>query len=291
MLEARLELDARATLGEGPCWDARASRLHWVDIEGCALHRYDPATGRDEVRALGRMPGAVVPRRSGGLLLAMQDGLRALDPETGEWTTLADPEEGDPEMRFNDAKCDPAGRFWAGSMAISAEAGRGSLYVLDAALRLERKLDGLAISNGLAWSPDERILYHIDSPTHRVTAFDYERETGRISAPRVAVTIPDGMGDPDGMTIDVEGMLWIALWGGSAVARWDPGSGALLERVELPVSQVTCCAFGGAELDTLYITSARSRLTEAQLASEPLAGGLFSVRPGVRGFPAVEFAG
>jgi len=291
IIETHLELDAKATLGEGPCWDARRQSLYWVDIEESKLHVYDPAKREDRAISVGQPIGAVVTRRSGGVLLALQQGFYAFDPDTETLEHLHNPEPHLPENRFNDGKCDPAGRFWAGTMAMSEEPIRGNLYCLDTDLTVHKKVEAVSISNGLAWSPDERLMYYVDSPTRVVTAFDYDKASGEIANRRVVIQIPDGMGYPDGMSIDEEGMLWIALWDGAMVGRWNPANGELLGKIPLPVSRPTSCVFGGENLDELYITSARSRLDEETLAAQPLAGGIFKCRPGVRGGPAWDFAG
>lgn len=291
IIEARIELDAKATLGEGPCWDARRQSLYWVDIEEGKLHIYDPAKREDRAFSLGQPIGAVVTRKSGGALLALQQGFYAFDPDTESLEHLHNPETHLPENRFNDGKCDPAGRFWAGTMAMCEAPDCGSLYCLDTDLTVHKKVEAVSISNGLAWSPDERVMYYVDSPTRVVCAFDYDKATGDIANRREVIQISDGMGFPDGMSIDEEGMLWIALWDGAMVGRWNPADGALLCEIPLPVSRPTSCVFGGRNLDELYITSARSRLDENALAAQPLAGGVFKCRPGIRGGPAWEFAG
>jgi sugar lactone lactonase YvrE len=291
IIEAQLALDAKATLGEGPCWDARRRSLYWVDIEENKLHRYDPAKGEDRAFQVGQPVGAAVVRESGGVLLALQQGFYAFDPDTETIAHLSDPELHLPENRFNDGKVDPAGRFWAGTMAMCEAPDCGSLYRLDTDLTVHRKIESVSISNGLAWSPDERVMYYVDSPTRVVAAFDYDKDSGEIANRRVVIQIPDGMGFPDGMCIDEEGMLWIALWDGAMVGRWNPANGELLGKIPLPVSRPTSCVFGGEDLDELYITSARTRLDEKTLAAQPFAGGLFKCRPGVRGGPAWNFAG
>jgi sugar lactone lactonase YvrE len=176
-------------------------------------------------------------------------------------------------------------------MSICEAPHCGALYCLDADLTVHRKIERVSISNGLAWSPDQRTMYFVDSPTRVVGAFDYDKSSGEIANRRVAVRIPDGMGFPDGMSIDEEGMLWIALWDGAAVRRWNPANGELLDTIPLPVTRPTSCVFGGENFDELYITSARSRLDEQTLTGQPLAGGIFRCRPGVRGGPAWNFAG
>jgi len=207
---------------------------------------------------------------------------------------LSDPEQDRPENRFNDGKCDPAGRFWAGTMlngAGESDPPHGSLYSLDAHHHVQHRLSGVRISNGICWSPDKTTMYFVDSPNRWVDAFDYDDATGAIGNRRVAVTVPREYGMPDGMTIDAEGMLWVAGWGGGQVSRWDPATGKFLETIAVPASQSSACAFGGPNLDELYITSARIGLDAATLAHEPHAGSLFVARPGVKGTEAFEFAG
>lgn len=289
---SELALDARALLGEGPIWAARRGVLYWVDIAGCAVHIFDPATGHDRALDIGQPVGTIVPRRSGGALVALRDGFAALDLETGALTMIADPEADQPLNRFNDGKCDPAGRFWAGTMRQAEDrAGKGSLYRLDPDLSVHRMWSNVTVSNGIAWSLDARTMYYIDTPTKTVVAFEYHVETGAIADPRPVISTPDGPGFPDGMTIDAEGMLWVAYWDGWRVVRWDPATGQALATIELPVARVTAPWFGGPNLDELYITSARTGLSDEALAQQPHAGSLFVARPGVHGLPAFEFAG
>jgi sugar lactone lactonase YvrE len=293
MINAELAFDARAILGEGPYWDSRERILYWIDIRGKALHAFDPAAASDRTVGLAKAPGAVVGRRSAGgsLLMAWEDGFAFVDPWTGEATPIIDPEADRPGNRFNDGKCDPAGRFWAGSMDDAEKGNTGALYRFGPGLGCERVLDGVGISNGLAWSPDGGTMYYIDSPTRRVDAFDFDAETGAVSRRRTAFEIPKGMGFPDGMTIDEEGMLWVALWMGWGLGRWDPRSGRLLGRIELPVARTSSCAFGGEGLDRLFITTASIGLDPAKEGLQPHAGGLFVCDPGVRGAASVPFSG
>jgi sugar lactone lactonase YvrE len=200
---------------------------------------------------------------------------------------LCDPEGNRPEIRFNDGKCDPAGRFWAGTMAVAENAAIGSLFCLFADGHVERKLTGVRISNGIVWSLDHRTLYYIDSPRRIVDAFDYDLDTGAIANRRTAIDVHPEMGYPDGATLDAEGMLWIAHFGGARVTRWNPRTGQHLGTIALPASNITSCAFGGPKLDRLYITSASIGLKNR----EPQAGALFCVDAGVGGIPACEFAG
>ena len=291
MLTAELVLDAKVLLGEGPWWNARSGQLYWVDIEGCAIHVFDPATSQDRKIDVGQMVGCVVGRKSGGVALALQHGFYHLDLDTEKLTPLVDPESHLPDNRFNDGKCDSRGRFWAGTTRINHDEPAGFLYMLDADLNVHRRLDDVWISNGLAWSKDDRTMYFIDSPTADVVAFDFHGPSGEIGNERLVIEIPEGGGSPDGMTIDEEGMLWIALWDGWRVIRVNPENGAIIDEIKLPVARPTSCCFGGANLDELYITTASTRLPAEELAKQPLAGGLFRCKPGVKGLPMVEFVG
>ncbi|AEI46226.1 SMP-30/gluconolactonase/LRE family protein [Paenibacillus mucilaginosus] len=293
-MQAKAELvwDIRAALGEGPVWDHRTGRLLWVDIEGRRVHYYDPSEAGDHrTIQLEQRVGAAVPRTAGGLVLAMQYGLYRLDLETEQLTKLGDPEEGIEGNRFNDGKCDEAGRFWAGTMNMKESEPTGSLYCLEADGSLRRALEGITTSNGLGWSPDNRTMYYIDTPTRRVDAFDYDGETGGISNRRTVISYEGEKGFPDGMTVDNEGMLWIAEWGGWQVSRWNPQTGERIGRIPVPAAQVTSCAFGGEDYSELYITTARSWIPDEQLAEQPQAGGLFRARPGVKGSAAGFYGG
>jgi sugar lactone lactonase YvrE len=288
-VQVDVALDARAALAEGPVWDAAAGRLLWVDILANAVHSFDPGTGDDTAFDVGRAVGAVALRATGGLVLALEDGFGRTEPGATDVELIAPVGADDPSIRFNDGACDPAGRFWAGTMSYEGIAGAGSLYRLDPDRSVERMLDGVTTSNGLAWSADDRTMYYIDTATGGVDAFDYDAGTGSIANRRRFVDVP-GPGMPDGMTIDEAGCLWVALWRGSAVHRYRP-DGSLDRVVDIPCELVTSCAFGGPDLDELFITSAREGLDERALADQPLAGSLFRCRPGVRGLPTVAFAG
>jgi sugar lactone lactonase YvrE len=290
-VKPELLLDARAALGEGPCWDERSRRLYWVDIRIGRLHSFDPQTGEDSFLSLGETLGCAAPRQAGGLILALRSGFALLDPQSGARTPLQAPEAAHPGNRFNDGKCDPAGRFLAGSMDDAEKETRGSLYSLDAHGRLQVLLHPVGISNGLAWSPDQRTFYYIDTPTRLVMAYDYDPDSGAIANPRPALRVPAELGWPDGMTADRQGMLWVALWGGASLTRWDPATGSLLETVRFPALNVTSCAFGGPDLTDLYVTSARKGMSAAQLEEYPLSGGLFRLRTGMEGQPAYAYDG
>ena len=292
MSEATLLLDVKATLGEGPIWDIRENVLWWIDINECRLHRFDPATNQNETYDIGQRVGTVVPRTSGGLMLAIQNGFAAYDPATRKLDIIADPESHLPQNRFNDGKCDPAGRFWAGTLELVEENMKaGSLYCLYPDGHVERRVPDVGISNGIVWTSDKKTMYFIDSPTRRVDAFDYDNDTGEISNRRTAIALPEGIGYPDGMSIDSEDKLWVALWAGWGVARFDPVTGELLEKINVKASQVTACAFGGPDLKDLYITTARRDLVGDALEDQPDAGGLFHCRVGVAGVRSVAYAG
>jgi sugar lactone lactonase YvrE len=285
-----IALDARATLGEGPVWDAEQQRLVWLDILPGLVHRFDPVTGGDEVFGVGKPVGSAGLRHGGGLVLAVEDGFALLDPGWQRLDQVAVIAHPGPRARFNEGKCDPAGRFLAGTMAYDLTPGAGSVYRLGPDLAVTRLLDGVTISNGLAWTADGATLYYIDSPAQGVDAFDYDTGTGRLGKRRRVLDIPAAAGLPDGMTIDTDGCLWIALYGGSAVHRYT-ADGRLDAVLSFPVSNVTCPVFGGPGLGTLYVTSARDGLNERQLAAQPHAGAVFAADVGARGLPAPRFAG
>ena len=279
-MEPELVVRTRAEVGEGPIWDAGTETLVWVDITGSAVHRFDPSTGHDLCMDVGIDVGAVAVRASGGLVLAATDGFRALAAD-GSQTVLVEVEADDPSMRMNDGKCDRHGRFWAGTMAYdeSAPAGLGKLYRLDPDLSVRTMLDGVSISNGIDWSPDDRLMYFVDSRTQRVDVFDFDLDDGAISNRRTLIEVDAANGLPDGMTVDVNGDLWVAQWGGSRVVHYAP-DGSERGMVRFPVSQTSSCAFGGGDARDLYVTSAARGISED---AEPEAGSLFRARPGAVG--------
>ena len=286
-MDCRCVLNVGAGLAEGPCWWAEKQVLLWVDIEASRIGLFDPQTARNNFLHLPAHVGAVVPTSAGDLLLATATGFLRLDPITEAVTLLSDPEADRPGNRFNDGKCDPWGRFWAGTMAYDFEPLAGALWRVNADFSCVRQRQGLTISNGLAWSQDRGTLYLIDSPTLNVLAFPLTNSGEIAGEPSICVHIPeDWDAVPDGMCMDAEGMLWIALFGGGCVTRWDPVSGQRLERLALPCRQVTSCCFGGPHLDQLFITTARREMDAAAIKAEPLAGGLFQADVGVKGVPA-----
>lgn len=284
-----LLLDAKAELGEGPAWDAARNCLWWVDILAGRLHRYHPDTGHDDFLELGQPLGCAAPCRSGRLVLGLKNGLAMLETDNSQLNWVVQPEPHLPTNRFNDGKSGPDGRFIAGTMDMGEKEPSGALYSLAPDGQLKVLKREVCISNGLAWSPDYKTFYHIDTPTRRVVAYDYDLASGEIANPRVALEIPLGMGWPDGMTSDLQGRLWVALWGGAAITVWDAEKGDLLEKINFPAKNITSCAFGGSQQDTLYVTSARIGLDAADLAAFPASGGLFRVQTDVRGMSTFQF--
>jgi sugar lactone lactonase YvrE len=278
-----------AYLGEGPVWDPRTGRILWVDIAAGLVLSTDPADGSTLERKLPMSVSVVLPRASGGYVAALQDGFYTL-PEAGEPQLIALVEADDPRTRFNDGEIDPQGRFWAGTMGWHAEPELGSLYRLDPDGTVHRMVDGVTISNGLGWSPDGRTMYYVDTVTRRIDRFDFDPVSGDISDRRELVTIREGGGRPDGLTVDSEGAVWVATWPGYGVHRYLP-DGTLDATVPLPVSNVSSCELGGPDLRDLFITTAWELLSEGEHAAQPLAGSLFHARVDVPGMPRVPFAG
>jgi sugar lactone lactonase YvrE len=309
-MQTELLLDAQATLGEGPAWDAKTQTLYWVDILAKRVHALKD--GRHDFLQLDEFVGCLAPRRDGGLVAALHASFWTLRLAQGDALGGRVERDGIPlgfaeyhsaprtilarvnepaSNRFNDGKCDPAGRLLAGTMDMEEKSPSGNLYSLELGKPPRKLLDGIRISNGLAWSPDYKTFYYIDTPTHQVRAYDYDLETGNISNPRVAVEVPESMGWPDGMTSDMEGRLWIALWGGSRVSKWDPATGRLEAEVAVPALHTSSCVFGGARRDILFVTSARVGMDESSLAKYPLSGGVFQIQTQTEGMPTFEFAG
>ena len=284
-----LVLDSKSALGEGPHWDHEQNILYWVDILGKKVHIYDPRKNGNRTIQFDQFIGAAVPGQTGQLILAMQNGLYRYNIGSNQLTKLGDPEQDKINNRFNDGKCDAMGRFWIGTMDLAGKKDCGSLYRFDVDGKITKVLSPVSISNGIAWSPDKKFMYFIDTPTQKVATYHYEESTGNISYDGTAAEIPKEMGSPDGMTIDEEGMIWVAHWGGAMVSRWNPCNGSLLDTIKIPAKNVTSCTFGGELLDELFITTARNGLSEEDLAAYPQSGGLFKVKPGVKGLPANHY--
>ena len=289
-MQAELILDAKATLGEGPAWDSKTQTLYWVDILEKRIY-----AGTRIIAQLDDLIGCLAPCKNGNLILGTRLGFADLNPfdhtqgrpDTVQLTFLATLDEL-PTNRMNDGKCDPSGRFLAGTMDMNEKEASGSFYSFDGK-NVTRLLDGIRISNGLTWSVDHKTFYYIDTPTRVVKAFDYDLATGQIANPRVTVRVPESLGWPDGMTSDTNGNLWIAIWGGAQVTKWNPSTGELLEQISVPALHTSACVFGGKDMNELYVTSARVGMSEADLKRYPLSGGLFKVITSVAGMPTFEF--
>jgi sugar lactone lactonase YvrE len=281
-MAATVAFDVRAELGEGALWDWRHGVLISVDIPAGLVLRSDPRVGSTQALAVGQPVGAAMLRGDDELLLAVRDGFVSLDPATGAVTELARVEADLPQRRMNDAACDPGGRGFAGTMADPPAERAGALYRLDPDLSVHMLIDGLSVSNGIGWSPAGDLMYHVELLPGLVHVCDYDIDSGGCSHRRVLIEAEPAWGKPDGLTVDVEGGIWVAFLGGGALRRFDP-DGGLSEIVDLPVPRPTRPAFGGADLDRLYVTSARGG---------ELGGAILQLdHLGVRGLPAAVFAG
>lgn len=274
----------RCRLGESPAWDPIARLLSWVDVHGQAVHRLDPASGRCVTTELAERVGAAVPHARGGLVLAVPSGFLRLN-STGTIARLAEIEPLPPRTRMNDGKCDARGRLWAGTMS-EVDAPTAALYCLSPGGTVRRAFGNVIVSNGLGWSPDNSAMYYIDSGHGRIDTIEFDLDSGQLGERRTLVEIPASAGVPDGLAVDAQGCIWVALFGGGALRRYRP-DGRLAEALRVPASLVTSCAFAGAALDELYITSAAHMLKRA----EPWAGALFRWRAPTPGLPVGMFGG
>ncbi len=283
-------LNSRAELGEGPLWDSKNNLLYWLDILSNHINIYDPKSGQNEAIKVGPLISCIGFAKQGGFIAGCKNGLATLSLNPVKLTVLHSPEPHLPENRMNDGKCTPEGRFIAGSLSPAGRDDSASLYSLSQdGSKLQTLLSGIRISNGLGWSPDNKTFYHTDTPTGKIMAYDYDLNTGLINNARVAVQIPAKMGHPDGFTVDAQGRIWVALWGGSAITVWQPETGRLLARIPVPAKHVSSCTFGGENLSDLYITSARMGLGRVHLAVRRSSGGLFRIRTDAQGLPAYQF--
>jgi L-arabinonolactonase len=283
-------LPSASLLGEGALWDVAAQALWWLDIKGRLIHRFDPASGANTSWPTPQDVGSLALRAQGGLVVAMGHGFFAFDPASGRFDVLVEPEARMPENRFNDGKPDRQGRFWAGSLHDPETRPNGSLYRLDADLSWQRLVEGITASNALAFAPDGRTLYFGDSPLRTVWAWDLDPDDGSIRNRRVFLELAPGDGAPDGAAVDAEGGYWLTQPGAWTVARYNP-RGRRDRTIRLPVRNPTCIAFGGADLRTLYCTTCRWGLSEADQQAQPLAGHLFALQVDVAGLPDAAFAG
>lgn len=288
-LRANLIFDVKASLGEGPHWDQETKQLYFVDIDERLVHAFDTVSHAHAIHRFDKRVSAVIPATDGSLILTMEDGIYAYRPDLRKLDVIALIEADMPDNRLNDAKCDSSGRLWAGTMHMGYVKDQGSLYLLTRGGEPSRVVTDVSCSNGLAWDESKGCMYYIDTLKLTVDRFHYNSDTAEISARETVIEWPSTEGYPDGMTIDNEGMLWIAHWGGGKVSRFDPTSGKRLTEIEVPALYVTSCVFGGDRLDELYITTARIFRSEDEQASYPHAGGVFIAKPGVTGTPSNRF--
>jgi sugar lactone lactonase YvrE len=280
-LRAEVVLETGAQLGEGPVWDERDGSLWFTDITGCRLHQVDVGARTQRVVTMDQEIGALVPRASGGFALAVRDGFAVWDGRA--MTVVNDVLARRPDLRMNDGKCDRHGRFWASAMEWQGAPGQGTLYRLDPDLTVTPVVTGLGIGNGLGWTTDDATMVFTDTLTRQVDVLAYDLATGTVGERSCLVAVPREAGFPDGLCLDSEGFVWVALWDGGAVHRYAP-DGSLDLVVELPVRRASCCTFGGPDLRTLYITT-------AALEGENGGGAVFSLTTHVRGVPPFAFAG
>ena len=276
----------KADLGEGAIWHPLRKSLFWVDITGQRLYELLPAQRRCNQWRFETSVSTVVPESDSTVVIALADHIERFNLRSQHRDTLAHiPSQGG-KLRCNDGKCDPAGRLWIGTMALDGSPEAGTLYSVEPDGQITVQIGSVSISNGIVWTADRSTMYYIDTPTRQVCRYRYDEASGRISFEEVSIIVPEAWGYPDGMTIDRNGKLWIAHWGGQGVYQWDPDSGELIRRIAVPALNVTSCAFGGDRLDTLYITTATSTNDSTDF---PLSGSLFVCKPGTQGVKAHFF--
>lgn len=288
-IKADLAFKAEATTGEGSIWHPDRKTLFWVDIEGQKLYEYDPGKQDCKTWSFDRMVSTVVPETDSTVVVSLQDEIVRVNLNDGSISSIAPIPDREGKVRCNDGKCDPAGRLWIGTMGFGAPTGAGTLYTVVPDGTVTTKLEKVTISNGIVWSANKKFMYYNDTPTGKVARYRYDEKTGEILFDGIAVTLPSGTGVPDGMTIDRDDNLWVAQWGGFGVYCYNPYTGELLAKVEVPVPNVASCAFGGTDMDTLYITTARAGLSDEQLKEYPLSGSLFVCKPGISGLEPNKF--
>lgn len=276
-----IALPTIARVGECPIWDYKYNRLLWIDTQGCVFI-YTPSDGKNRQIIINKLVGTIVPYTKDIVIVALEDGIYKLNIETEELTFLAAPEGGIEGNKYNDGKCDVCGRLWLGTMDNNCTPEKGNFFVYDGQ-KSKKVLSKVSISNGIAWSLDNKIMYYQDTPLLSISAFDFNIEKGEISNRTEIIHFEDNMGTPDGNTIDEEGMLWVANWGAACVTRWNPQTGKLLQKIDIPALNVSALAFGGKNLDELYITTASYYMPKNKENCYPDAGKLFVIKPGVKG--------
>jgi|LDZU01.1.fsa_nt_gi sugar lactone lactonase YvrE len=287
-MQAKSIIDCHNELGEGPIWHPLENRLYWLDILKGKIQRYDPISMEYQTFLVGQKISAIGLRGTNTFITAGENGFAFWDVDRNTFRPICHPEKDKSNARFNDGKVDRNGRFWAGTMTTTDASS--TLYRLDENLEVTPMIRNVTISNGIGWSPDDTVMYFADTRRYIIYAYDFNQDSGELSAKREFVRFSGRDGSPDGLTVDAQGCVWCALWGGWRVDCYSP-EGKCIERVDVPVEQPSSCAFGGIDFDTLFITSAREGLSEAKLADQPQAGNLFACQPGVRGLPEPKFAG
>lgn len=282
--DATLELKIKTSLGEGAFWNYKTGELYWIDIEGKKLFIYNPETKQNLIFDLPSRPGTVVPSvKKDTAVLALEEGIYYINTKNGKTKRFSDVEAKLTINRFNDGKCDPEGNLWVGSMNLKQDKASAFLYKIAPDGSATQMLDSITISNGIVWTKNGKTMYYIDTPTKKIMAYDFDLNKSTISNGRVAVEVPETLGYPDGMAIDENDMLWVGLWNGNAVGNFDPKSGKLIRKIEVPAHNVTSCAFGGKNLNILYITTAGIDMTPEEQKRFPDAGSVFTAQPGVKG--------
>ena len=290
--ENKVELvyEISSKLGEGAIWNYKTNELYWIDIEGKKLHVYQPEKNKNKTIEMPCRIGTVVPSENKGeVVVALEDGIYVVNLVTEEINVLSDVESNMPENRFNDGKCDPNGNLWVGSMHLKQSEPKASLYKVNEFGETEKMLKNITISNGIVWSKNGKTMYYIDTPTKKIRAFDFDISTSTISNERTVVEVDEKEGYPDGMTIDENDMLWVGMWNGNAVAQFNPKTGELVRKIQVPAHNVTSCAFGGENLDELYITTASVDMTDEEKKQYPLAGSVFKIKLDVKGIESSFF--
>ena len=275
-------------VGEGPLWNAREQAIYWVDIDGKKIQRYYPDTKSYEMFDMPIKICLMAFRSKGGMILGAEDGFYFWDPSNKKLDFISHPEKGKTEARFNDGKVDRMGRLWAGTMTF--QGASSSLYRMDADLSVHQMESGVTISNGVGWSPDNKIMYFVDSIRYVIYSYDFNFEKGTLFNRRVFVQLSESFGIPDGLTVDSEGYVWVAIYGGWKVMRYDP-SGKVAAEIACPVSKPSSCMFGGKDYDELYVTTISEGLTVEDKSKQPMAGDLFMIKTEVKGQPEPDFAG
>lgn len=288
MTDLSVLVDTDNELGECPLWSVDEQALYWIDIRGCAIHRWQAAGGAHDQWQVPSKIGSIAHFGDGRVMAALQQGFVLLDPATGGLEDYYDPEPDHPERRLNDGKVDRKGRFWCGSVKDPDPEPVGVLYRMEKGGACDPVMDGIRMPNALCWSPDDTVMYFADSFSGEIGAFDYDLATGTMGTRRTFATIPSDQGVPDGATVDTEGYLWSAHMNGGRVTRYAP-DGTIDRVIEVPASRVTCCGFGGPDMDMLFITTGCFGLTDEQREAQPHAGALFVTKPGVIGIPEPVF--